>query len=247
MDRLEKKFEDIFISSTKQLMAQIKQLSLYDKMTDEELSEVEKEIYEMVKESTLKEGRLYIDTIHKLNQSNLELGSGEDLEVVLPKRKNVFFCTVNHIDIYVPIRLKILYEINKTKKAVNELKEIRFIRDNANQLKKNLKAAIVYMKKIEELYIGKSDEQDELLDALRVNDGCKDERELARKSYESILGHTKETLDSMKTRYDSQKKDIIKNGISTVSNILKERGVRNHKIEAISLMNYNGVDVPERY
>ncbi len=247
MDKVKEKNENIFISFTKLLMTQIKLLSPYNNMTNEALSEVEKEIYEMVKGSTLKDGRLYVDTIHKLNQSDLELGLGGDLETKLPKRKYTFFWTVNHIDIYVPIRLKILYEINKTNKAINELKEIIFIRDNAIKLKENLVIAIKYMEKIEELYIGKPDEQDELLNILRVNDGYKEERELAKKSYERVLEHTQKILDDLKGRYDSKRKDIMQKGIETISNFLKERKVRNHRVEAKNLMYYNGVDVPDSY
>lgn len=192
--------------------------------------------------------KIKADTVTGLTHSDLEVGYGGEFEAVLPK-EYVYFTKYNRVEVYVPIRVKILYEINKTKESIGELRETKlFIKQKAIELENNLKGAIGYMQKIEELYTPKlDDEQDEFLNVLRVNDGCKDERALAIKSYASILGHTEETLDSMKTRYDSQKKDIIKKGISTVSNILKERGVRNHRVEAIRLMSYNNVDVPARY
>jgi len=193
--------------------------------------------------------RIYVDTVEGIKHSDLSVGLGDEFQSVLPEQKYVFFSKVHEGDVYVPIRVKILYEIRNIEKRIQEHRLTKqFIKENAKNLEKNLKGAIAHMKKIEELYTQVlDDERDEYLNTLRVNDGNKAERELARKSYEGILEYTQKTLASMKARYDSEKKEIIQNGVKTISSILKKRKVKNHREEAINLMHFNGLTVTNRY
>ncbi len=187
--------------------------------------------------------RIYTDTINGIYHSDLKIGN-YDVEKLLPEHKYVFYAKVYQGDVYVPIRVNILNEIHKTQDRLEEHRKTKiFIKEQAKELEKNLQRAIVYMKKVEKLYSPiLDDKQDEYLNVLRVKDGCKEEREVARKSYEGILKYTQKTLDSMSTRYDSENRDIITNCIKILSNILQKRGIKDYRAEAIFLMKGNDLD-----
>jgi len=191
---------------------------------------------------------VFANTINNICHEDLHV-ENYDIEKVLPRAKYLFHLKMYGKDVYLPIRVKILYIINQAKNELQSYeKEKKFINANGEKLKTNLTRAIEYMKKVEKLYeINPFDEEDELLNVLRINDGNKKEREIAIESYKKILEYTNKTLIHKDTRKDAKETLIKKECVNNISSILKKRGIKKHRVEAIALIRDNGLEISNRF
>ena len=157
------------------------------------------------------EGRdiIYLKEVNGIRHGDLKILS-DDVKNVLPETEYVLLYIKNEplrfIEYHAPIRVRILYEIHKLEDSLYSLKqEKEFLKKTGKGLAKLLKKAIIYMKKVEGFY-NRNDEEDELSEAFKVIDGFKEEREIARQSYETILEHTNKTLNSLKSQINTDKR-----------------------------------------
>ncbi|MCF6244918.1 MAG: hypothetical protein L3J43_07755 [Sulfurovum sp.] len=158
-------------------------------------------------------------------------------------------------ELHVPIRVRILYIIKEAKKELEEYKHEQFLKEKAIARKKSLACVIKCANEIENIHkkSNYTEDEREQLTALKLMDGERESRIKAIASYKKQLEHTEKVLKGIDMRRkDAKRRDIKKKCLNDISHILRKAGIKKHRIkkhrtEAITLIRWNGIDMPNSY
>ena len=147
---------------------------------------------------------------------------------------------------YVPIKVKIKYEIENAKVTINEIHSIK--EELIPTIKKHIKRLKIMIKLSEEHenFFSQIDkgEVNELFNAINVKDGYSNARSMAISSYKIQLLYADKILKKSKKNYKTMKKNNLVSCRDKISKLLKDNGIKSHRIDAQNLMNWNGLDTP---
>jgi hypothetical protein len=145
--------------------------------------------------------------------------------------------------IYLPIKVKISYIITDAKYELNAISEEKLKINTTTKHLRLLEKLLKLMDNFNQTRLVTNEE----LRYLYVMDLLDDERKKVIASFEKQKINTENILKHQKANYKSLKKTIKTNSLNSVSKLLKENGLRNHRDSASIILTSNGLDMLPLY
>lgn len=194
--------------------------------------------------------KIYTDTLNGIKASDLIIDNSDLEEKIKPQyvflySSGGFMCKT---DYYVPTKVMIKSIIEDGIIALKKLEDIKKeIIPRTKKHIRNLEKVIYLSKEVEKVFFDVSfsiDERLEFMKTIYIIDGLSDERKIAISSYGKQLEHANNQLKLFNKNYKSQKKSIRVKCRNSISILLRDNGIKSHKVDAENLMNWNGIETP---